>query len=171
MPQLVSATSVSTHLFKTPRALSWSQNDLSLSSVNGSEGLDGRQHLLLAQLMVEARSCRASPLWAGSKPPLLSPLALVTALLGYHPSLCLQHPSPPSCAVPAGAPGHGGCAGRAGAPLPALRRGCHGHPLPRAAPTGPAVSRAGCAHPRSRGVWRDRQCQPAERGRTNVPLG
>lgn len=166
--------SVSIHLFKTLQALSWSQNDLSLSSVNGFEALDGMQHLLLAQLTVEARSCCASPFRAGSagsEPPLLSPLALVTAILHITPRSVSSTLLLPSCAVPASALGHGGCLGPAGAPLPALRRGCHGYPLPRAAPTAPAVSRAGCAHLRSSGVWRDRQRQPAERGRTSVTLG
>lgn len=60
VPQLVSVTSVSMHLFKALNALSCSENDLSLSFVNGFEGLDRTQHLLLAQLWVEASSGRAS---------------------------------------------------------------------------------------------------------------
>lgn len=186
VPQLVSITSVSIHLFKTLNALSWSENDLSLSSVNGFEGLDRMQHLFLAQLMVEARSSRASPLQVSStssKPLRPSPLArgdsdalVITPSLRLQRTLLLPH-----CAVrgfhwfvllvpvPPGSGGCRGCPGRVGAPLPAVGKGqLWSARCTVQHPALPALSQAGCAHLQSNCVWRD--AQPAEHGIDKVIL-
>lgn len=176
MPQLVSVTSVSIHLFKTLNALSCSENDLSLSFVNGFEGLDRTQHLLLAQLWVEASSGRASLSRSAAQAANLfqpSPLAggdsdarFITPWLYHHPLHALLQPPCAARAVPRLvllSLGSGGWGLRV--PPPAVVSPSH-----RAASRCPSPLPARLYRPWRNRVWKDRQSQPAEGGIITVTL-
>lgn len=141
--------------------LSWSENDLSLSSVNGFEGLDRLQHLLLAQLMMEGRSIvqalsrlaaqaanlfQPSPLAHGDSDVLVVTPGFISStlfycpvgLFGLFPGLCCSCGCPWAWGSAGAAPGKGQLL-----TVPAQGSILHSQPAPRQAPHIPGAAVSG----------------------------